>query len=282
MSMFDEMTPEGIAQKVVEQIEYFDKNVHSMSDLLSFGLDSDKYNTLYQSASNVSIAISGVCLAIAVIYAYMAIIKEGLTLRGDWKKIITILLQLAIAKGLIDCSTQFMSWIFSFFSKISKIAIEKTTGVGSENVLSTFLKIEDIERGLNINEKTGLIDLFVAKQYANFLGFFFFILGIIIFIIGVSRILKIYTMLAFSAVAFSKIPLYGFNGCKDYIKEMCALGLQGGIIAVTIGLFEVLSANIANIVTIESTWGSLASILVVAISMLLIIFKSEEMARKVV
>lgn len=282
MSMFDEMTPEGIAQKVVEQIEYFDKNVHSMSDLLSFGLNSDKYNILYQSASNVSIAISGVCLAMAVIYAYMAIIKEGLTLRGDWKKIITILLQLAITKGLIDCSTQFMAWIFSFFSKISELAIEKTTGVSSENVLSTFLKIEDIERGLNINEKTGLIDLFVAKQYANFLGFFFFVLGIIIFIIGVARILKMYTMLAFSAVAFSKIPLYGFGGCKDYIKEICALGLQGGIIAVTIGLFEVLSANIASIVTIESTWGSLASILVVAISMLLIIFKSEEMARKVV
>lgn len=282
MGMFDKMTPDGIAQKVIEQIEYFDNNVRSMNDLLSFGLDSDKYSILYQSASNVSLAIGGVCLAIAVIYTYIAIVKEGLSLRGDWKRVVTILLQLAITKGLIDCSTQFMTWIFSFFAKISEIAIEKTTGIGNENVLSTFLKVEDIKRGLNINDDTGIIDLFTAKQYANLLGFFFFVLGVIIFIIGVSRILKIYTLLAFSSVAFSKIPLYGFRGCKDYIKEMCALGLQGGIIAVAIGLFEVASANIANIVTIESTWGSLGSILVMAISMILLIFKSEELARKVV
>jgi hypothetical protein len=281
MGMFDKITTDIIGQEVQKQISYFDDTVKGMSNLLAFGLNDGKYHKLYEVASSISIAIGGVCLAMAVIYTYFAIVKEGISLRGDWKKIVTILLRLAITKGLIDTSTQFVSWIFSFFAKISQIVIQVTTNK-SGGTLSSLLNVTDIARGLNVTDKSGTIDMFVALQYAKFLGFGFFILTIIIFIIGVARILKIYTLLAFCSVSFAKIPLYGFEGCKEYLKEMCALGLQGGIIMATISLFQVASVSIADIVGTNSTWGSLGGIIVMAISMILVIFKSEEIARKVV
>jgi len=281
MSMFDPITTDTIAQEVQKQIAYFDSNVNGMSSLLTFGLNDGKYSKLYGLAGDISIGISGVCLAMAVIYTYLAIVKEGISLRGDWKKVVTILLKLAITKGLIDTSTQFITWIYSFFAKISQLVIQTTTN-SSGGTLGSLLNTDDIARGLNVTNASGIIDRFVALQYAKFLGFGFFILTIMIFIIGLARILKIYVMLAFGAVAFAKIPMYGMEGCKEYIKEMCALGLQGGIIMATITMFQVASLSIADIVDTTSSWGSLAGIFVLAISMILILFKSEEIARKVV
>jgi len=281
MGMFDPITTDTIAQEVQKQIAYFDSNVNGMSSLLTFGLNDGKYSKLYGLAGDISIGISGVCLAMAVIYTYLAIVKEGISLRGDWKKVVTILLKLAITKGLIDTSTQFITWIYSFFAKISQLVIQTTTN-SSGGTLGSLLNTDDIARGLNVTNASGIIDRFVALQYAKFLGFGFFILTIMIFIIGLARILKIYVMLAFGAVAFAKIPMYGMEGCKEYIKEMCALGLQGGIIMATITMFQVASLSIADIVDTTSSWGSLAGIFVLAISMILILFKSEEIARKVV
>lgn len=280
MSMFDTITVEDIGNAVKDQIVGFDQKIDSLNSVLSFGLNDSHYSAFYSIASDVSIAISGVCLAIAVIMAYTAIVKEGLSLRGDWKKVVTILLRLAITKGLIDSSTQFVTWIYSFPAKITQIVIAHTTNTGS-GVLSGVFNPTDIANGLGITESSGIINKFVALQYAKVLGFVFFILGIMIFIIALARVLKIYTLLAFSALAFAKIPMYGIDGCKEYIKEMCALGLQGGIIAVVVCLFEVGNVTISSICD-TGPWGSLGSIFVLSISMILLIFKSEEIARKVI
>ncbi|MBX4267193.1 hypothetical protein [Clostridium estertheticum] len=279
MSMFTSISLEDIGNAVKLQIVGFDDRMNSLSTVLSFGLNEPAYSKFYNIANDISLAIGGVCLAIAVIMAYTAIVKEGLTLKGDWKKIVTILLRLAITKGLIDSSTQFITWIYSFPAKITSIVIDHTSG--KSKMLAEIFKPEDIANGLGITKQSGVIDKFVALQYAKFLGFAFFFLGIIIFIIALARILKIYTLLAFSALAFSKIPLYGIDGCKEYIKEMCALGLQGGIIATTVSLFEVGNTTIASICS-TGIYGSLGSIFVLSISMLLLILKSEEIARKVI
>lgn len=281
MSMFDPITTDMIGQEVQKQIAYFDSSVKTMGNLLTFGLNDSKYSKLYDFATTISLSIGGVCLAMAVIYTYLAIVKEGLTLRGDWKKVVTTLLYLSLAKGLIDTSTQFMAWIFSFFSKISEIVMQVTTN-SSDGALSSMLNVNDIANGLNVTAKSGVIDLFVAYQYAKFLGLGFFVLTIMLYIIGLARILKIYVLLSFASVAFAKIPMYGFEGCKEYIREMGALGLQGGIIMATIAFFKIATTLISDIVGTSSPWGSLTGIIVLAISMILVIFKSEEIARKVV
>lgn len=281
MSMFDPITTDMIGQEVQKQIAYFDSSVKSMGDLLTFGLNDSKYSKLYDLASTISLSIGGVCLAMAAIYTYLAIVKEGISLRGDWKKVVSILLSLSIAKGLIDTNTQFIAWIYSFFAKISQIVLQVTTNSG-DGALSSMLNVDDIARGLNVTKDSGVINLFVAYQYAKFLGLGFFVLTIMLYIIGLARILKIYVLLAFGAVAFAKIPMYGFEGCKEYIREMGALGLQGGIIMATIAFFKLSTTMIGDLVGTTSPWGSLTGIIILAISMILVIFKSEEIARKVV
>ncbi|CAI3207650.1 hypothetical protein [Clostridium neonatale] len=280
MSMFDPITMQDVGNAVLDQIKGFDEKIQSLNSVLSFGLNDSNYSNFYNVASGISLAIGGVCLAIAVISAYIAIVKEGLTLKGDWKKIVTILLRLAITKGLIDSSTQFITWIYSFPAKITNIIINYTSNKGSGGVLTSIFNPEDIAKGLGVVEDSGQISKFVALQYARFIGFAFFVLSIIIFIIALARILKIYTLLAVASVAFSKIPLYGIDGCKDYIKEMFALGLQGGIISASVCFFEVANMSISSICG-GGVFGSLGSVFVVAISMILLITKSEEIARKV-
>lgn len=281
MSLFGGYTVAEIGAEVQKQMSYFDSNINALSDLLAFGLNDEKYSRLFDVASKVSTTIGGVCVAIAVIYAYAAIVKEGINLRGDWKRVVSILLKLSISKGLIDTSTQFMAWIFSFFSKISQLIMTKTNEIKGES-LDKFFSNADIGKALNIKDDGPLLDRFVAMQYAKFLGFGFFILGIILLVIGITRILKIYLMLSFSAVVFAKIPMYGWDGCKEYVKELCALGLQGGIIAATICLFQISTTMVSTLIKTTSTWGALGGIIILIISMMLLIFKSEEIARKVV
>lgn len=279
--IFDPIEVADIGNAVKEQIIDFDEKIKSLNSIISFGLNDPNYSKLYHVASDISLAIGGVCLAIAVIYTYLAIVKEGLSLRGDWKKIITILLRLAITKGLIDTSTQFIMYIYSFPAKITEIVVNYTTNKSNGGLLGSIFNAEDIANGLGITKDSGMMAKFVALQYAKILGFFFFILSIVIFIIALARILKIYTLLAFSSVAFAKIPYYGIEGCKEYIREMCALALQGAIITTSVCLFEVANTSISSICSTGS-YGSLGSVIVLSISMILLIFKSEELARKVI
>lgn len=281
MSIFDPITKEDIGNAVLDQIKDFDEKIQSLKDVISFGLNDSNYIDLYNVATGISLTIAGVCLAIAVIMAYMAIVNEGLTLRGDWKKIVTILLRLAITKGLIDSSTQFVVWIYSFPAKITELAINYTTDKHKSGILTSVFKAEDVATGLGVTDDSGILSKFVALQYARVIGFVFFVLAIAIFIIALARILKIYTLLAFSSLAFAKIPLHGFSACKDYLKEMCALGLQGAIIVTSICLFEVANTSISAICG-TGVMGSLGSVFVLGISMCLLIFKSEEIARKVI
>lgn len=276
---FDTITTTTIGNEVKTQIDYFDSNLKSMSDLLAFGLNDDKYSSLYTTASNISLAIGGVCLALAVIYTYFAIVKEGITLRGDWKRVVEILLKLAITKGLIDSGTEFITWFYSFFAKISELVLN-TTGDKS-GPLGDLFNADDIAAGLGVKDTSGLVNLLMADLFAKILGLMFFALGIIVFIIAISRLLKIYVLLSFGSVKFAKIPLSGFESCKDYFQEMAALGLQGGIIAATICFFEVAASNISTIIPSNSQWGSFANVFILAISMILVIFKSEEIAKKV-
>ena len=283
MALIPDIQLEQIGKEVLNSIEVFDEQIQSLKSVISFGLDDASKHTLFNQASDISIAIGGVCLAVAVILAYVSIVREGLSLRGDWKKVVTIMLRLAITKGLIDTSTQFVAWIYSFPAKITSIVISNTSNLGGEDgKLATMLKVEDIANGLGVSSDSSKIERLMALMYAKMLGFFFFVIALVIMIIVIGRMLKIYTLLAFSSVAFAKIPLNGLSSCKDYIKEMCALGLQGGIIATSVSLFEVAVTDASSIVNINSSWGTFGVIVVLAVSMILLITKSEEIARKVI
>lgn len=279
--MFFDYSVENVTNTVAEAIAGFDNTVKSVSDLMSFDLKGSSWSSLWDMASNVSTTISVVAVCIAVIYTYIAITREGLTLKGDFKKIITILLRLCIAKGLIDSATNFMFWIYSFGAKITMITASKVGGGNQE--LKAMFKPDELAKGLGLNSESKGFECFVQLQYAKVLGFFLWGLGIALIIIALARILKLYLMMMFSSIAFAKLPLDGYNGIKEYVSGFLALSLQGAIIIGAIGLYKACVANSAAISSIytDSIFGSFGLIVILSISLVLIIAQSESIAKKI-
>lgn len=286
MSGFFNYTMDDVTNAVSGAIGGFDNTVKSVSNLMSFDLQgtggNGAWSSLWKAASDVSLGISVVAVCMAVIYTYIAIVKEGLTLRGDFKRIISIILRLCITKGLIDTATSFMFWIYSFGAKITTIVCDKMTGEGNP-ALKDMFKADQLAKGLGITDKSSGFDCFVALQYSKMFSFFLWGLGIALVIISVARVLKIYLMMMFSSVAFAKLPLEGYNGIKEYISNFFALSLQGAIIVGAVGLYKLCVAHsdaISHSYT-DSMFGSFGLIVIFSISLVLIIAQSESIAKKI-
>lgn len=281
MAFFD-YTVDDVTNAVTGAIAGFDKTVKSVSDLMSFDLNGNSWSPLWNAAKDVSVGISVVAVCMGVIYTYVAVIREGLTLRGDFKKIMTILLRLCIAKGLIDSATDFMFWVYSFGAKVTTIVNSKM-GSGNQSLESMF-KGDDFAYGLGLTSKSSGFECFINLQYAKILSLFLWGLGIALVIISIARILKIYLMLMFSSIAFAKLPLEGYNGIKEYISNFLALSFQGGIMIGAIGLYKicVAKADVISSLYTDSMFGSFGLIVILSISLVLIIAQSESIAKKIV
>lgn len=276
-------TQADVTNTVSNAVDSFDKTVNQVGSLMSFNLGQNgDFSTLWNLASGVSTAISVVSVCMAVIYTYLAITREGISLKGDFKKFITILLRLCIAKGLIDSATNFMFWIYSFGAKITTIVNDKLTG--SNNSLKSMLNADQLAKGLGLPNNPSGFDCFIAIQYAKLLGFFLWGLGIALVIIAVARILKLYVMMMFSSIAFAKLPLEGFNGIKEYLSSFLALSIQGAIIIGATGLYKLCVANSTVISSkyTDSMFGSFGLIVIFSISLVIIVAQSESIAKKLV
>lgn len=282
MGLFN-YTQTDVTNTVSNAIDSFDKTVNQVSKLMSFNLGQNgDFSTLWNLTANVSTAISVVSVCMAVIYTYLAITKEGISLKGDFKRFITILLRLVIAKGLIDSATNFMFWVYSFGATITTIVNNKITG--GDTSLKSMLDANQLAKGLGLGSNPSGFDCFVAVQYAKILGFFLWGLGIALVIIAVARILKLYVMMMFSSIAFAKLPIEGYNGIKEYLSSFLALSIQGAIIVGAIGLYKccVASATVISSKYTDSMFGSFGLIVIFSISLVIIIAQSESIAKKIV
>lgn len=285
MSFFN-YTADNVADEVSKAITGFDNTVKSVSNFMSLNLQgtgsNDAWSNLWKAVSDVSIGISAVAVCMAIIYTYIAIVREGLTLKGDFKRIISIILRLCIAKGLIDTATSFMFWIYSFGAKITNIVSNKMVGGGSSSLKEMYNGAQ-FAKGLGVKPDSSGFDCFIALQYAKIFSFFLWGLGIFLIIISISRILKLYLMMMFSSIAFAKLPLEGYNGIKEYVSSFFALSLQGAIIVGTVGIYKLCVANsdmISHIYT-DSMFGSFGLIVIFSITLVLIISRSELIAKKI-
>lgn len=280
-------TPDDITNALESSIKDFDLTVSNVVDLLTFNPKQGIWTELWNLAQGVSTAVSTVAVCMAVIYAYLAIIKQGLTLKGDFRKIITIVLRLCITKGMIDYSTDFMFWIYSFGAKITQLSNGAGLAATGDN-LSSLLN-DDAKNaylaGLGLNSSSkGLECLFGWMQTKCFFGVFFWGLGIALMIIALSRILKLYILAMFSSIAFAKLPYTGYDGIKEFINTILALSLQGAVMIGAVALYKfciVRAGDIGSFYT-GSMFGQFGVMTVLSICLILIIAKSETIAKKIV
>lgn len=280
MSFFSGYTPDVVSDRVKQAISGFDNTVDSVSNLMSFNLKGGEFSSFWNAVKDVSTGIEVVAISLAIIYTYIAITKEGISLKGDLKKMLTILLRLVITKGLIDSATDFMYWIYSIGATVTKIVNSKI-GSGNESLKDIFNSVE-FAKGLGITDKSSGFDCFVATQYANVISFFLWGLGIALIIIAISRVFKVYLQIMLSSLAFAKLPLEGYNGIKDTISSFFGTSLQGAVIIGATGLFKMGVAHSDSISNIfkGQMFGSFGVIVVFAISLVLVIFQSESIAKK--
>jgi len=281
MSFFN-YTENDVTNAVKGAIAGFDNTVNGIANLMSFNLKGDKFASIWNTVNDVSTGIEVVAVCLAVIYTYVAITREGISLKGDLKKFLTILLRLVITKGLIDSSTDFMFWIYSIGAKLTTIVNSKI-GSGNQSLESLY-NSDDFAKGLGITASSSGFDCFTAVQYSRIFGFFLWGLGIALIIIGVSRIIKIYLQIMFSSLAFAKLPLEGYNGIKDNISSFFALSSQGAVIIAAIGIFKILvaHADVISNIFVDPMFGSFSIIVVLAISLVIVVFQSESIAKKFV
>lgn len=285
MSFFN-YTMNDVTNAVSGAIGGFDSTVNKVSNLMSFNLkgtgsSTDAWSSFWNATDEVSTAIAGVSICLAVIYTYVAITREGISLKGDFKKILTILLRLVITKGLIDSATDFMFWIYSIGAKVTTIVASKMTGAGNSSLKDMF-KGDQFANGLGITANSSGFDCFVAVQYSRIFGFFLWGLGIALAIIAVSRIFKVYIQIMFSSLAFAKLPLEGYNGIKENLSSFFGLSLQGAVIVGAIGLYKigVAHSDVISQVYTDSMFGSFGLIIILSISLVILIFQSESIAKK--
>ncbi len=282
MSGFFNYTIDDVTNTVKASVDGFDNAVQGITGLMTFDLNGSDWGSVATVVKNVSTGISTIAVCMAVIYTYLAIVREGLTLRGDFKKVISIILRLCITKGLIDSATSIMFWIYSFGAKITNVVCNLTTGKSS--TLTDVFKPEDVAVGLGLDVKTGVkgFDCFIALQYAKILGFFMWGLTIVLVIIGLSRIIKIYLNAMFSSIAFAKLPLEGYNGIKEYISSYIGLSLQGAVIVGAIAIYKICLSNIGIISSFytDKVFGSFGTIVILSITLILTIAQSETIAKK--
>ncbi|MGM9531047.1 hypothetical protein [Intestinibacter sp.] len=287
MSFFT-FTTNDVTQALEETIKNFDSTVSSIVDLLTFNPKTGIWVRFWELSDKISITISAVAVCIAVIYAYLAIIKEGLTLKGDFKKIITILLRLCITKGLIDYSTSFMYWIYSFGVKITKLTNDGIGELDGDNLSSLFTDAakQQYLAGLGLDGTPNSFECFIGYiETKFFFGIFFWGLAIMLMIISIARIFKIYIIAMFSGIALAKIPFYGFEGIKEYIKNILGLSLQGAIMIGAIALYKYCIVNNAEDISgfyTDGIFGMFGVIAILSICLILIIAKSETIAKMLV
>lgn len=283
---FFNYTIDDVTNAVASSIQGFDNTVTSISNLMSINLkgtggSNDAWSSIWTATNDVSTGIGAVSICLAVIYTYVAITREGISLKGDFKKILTVLLRLVIAKGLIDSATNFMFWIYSIGAKVTTIVTSKMTGEGNASLKAMF-KGDELAHGFGITANSSGFDCFIATQYARIFGFFLWGLGIALIIIAVSRIFKVYLQIMFSSLSFAKLPLEGYNGIKDNISNFFALSIQGAVMIGAIGIYKLCVAHsdvISKIYT-DSMFGSFGLIIILSISLVIVIFQSESIAKK--
>lgn len=280
-------TIDNIKEALEKSIKDFDMTVANVTDLLTFNPKDGIWAEFWNVAKDVSTAVSSVAICMAVVYAYIAITKQGLTLKGDFRKIITILLRLCISKGMIDYSTDFMFWIYSFGSKITTQVSNVTSGKGSGDLMA--ILTDDAKNsyisGLGLTSDSNMAARLVGwVQTKCFFGVFFWGLGIVLMIIALARVLKIYLLAMFAGIAFAKMPYAGFDGIKEYISSILALSIQGAIMigAITLYKFSIARADDIGKFYTNSMFGQFGILTIFSICLVLIIAKSESIAKKIV
>ena len=213
--------------------------------------NSSIFSMIQSLSENVIIPIAGIILTFIMCYELIQMI----TVKNNLHDIDTFIFFIWIFKTFVSVIiiTNTFTIIMGVFDMAQHVVSQSSEIITSQTSVDISTVISDLETKLEEMELGILIGLWLQSFFINFT---MHILSICIFIVIYGRIIEIYLMTSLGPIPFSTMANreWGTMG-QNYIRALFAIGFQGFLIMVCVGIYSVLvhSISISDDI-ISSVW----------------------------
>lgn len=213
--------------------------------------NSSIFSMIQSLSENVIIPIAGIILTFIMCYELIQMITE----KNNLHDIDTFIFFKWIFKTFVSVIiiTNTFNIIMGVFDMAQHVVSQSSEIITSQTSIDISNVISDLETKLEEMELGILIGLWLQSFFINFT---MHILSICIFIVIYGRIIEIYLMTSLGPIPFSTMANreWGTMG-QNYIRALFAIGFQGFLIMVCVGIYSVLvhSISISDDI-ISSVW----------------------------
>lgn len=213
--------------------------------------NSSIFSMIQSLSENVIIPIAGIILTFIMCYELIQMITE----KNNLHDIDTFIFFKWIFKTFVSVIiiTNTFNIIMGVFDMAQHVVSQSSEIITSQTSVDISTVISDLETKLEEMELGILIGLWLQSFFINFT---MHILSICIFIVIYGRIIEVYLMTSLGPIPFSTMANreWGIMG-QNYIRALFAIGFQGFLIMVCVGIYSVLvhSISISDDI-ISSVW----------------------------
>ncbi|HIT72254.1 MAG TPA: hypothetical protein IAD10_01225 [Candidatus Fimicola cottocaccae] len=213
--------------------------------------NSSIFSMIQSLSENIIIPIAGIILTFIMCYELIQMITE----KNNLHDIDTFIFFKWIFKTFVSVIiiTNTFNIIMGVFDMAQHVVSQSSEIITSQTSIDISTVISDLETKLEEMELGILIGLWLQSFFINFT---MHILSICIFIVIYGRIIEIYLMTSLGPIPFSTMANreWGTMG-QNYIRALFAIGFQGFLIMVCVGIYSVLvhSISISDDI-ISSVW----------------------------
>ncbi|OUQ57664.1 hypothetical protein B5E58_08805 [Tyzzerella sp. An114] len=213
--------------------------------------NSSIFSMIQSLSENIIIPIAGIILTFIMCYELIQMITE----KNNLHDIDTFIFFKWIFKTFVSVIiiTNTFNIIMGVFDMAQHVVSQSSEIITSQTSIDISTVISDLETKLEEMELGILIGLWLQSFFINFT---MHILSICIFIVIYGRIIEIYLMTSLGPIPFSTMANreWGTMG-QNYIRALFAIGFQGFLIMVCVGIYSVLVHSISiSDDTISSVW----------------------------
>lgn len=257
------MNPDVILKNLTEDFGWINNPVKDIIQIIN--QDPSNMSFAWGVIQNIYNALLPIGYSLITVFFIMEVIKEHSNFHTiSMEKTLSIFMKIIIAKLVMDNSFELMLNIFKISNGIL-INMQVSPSIPAMDLASMKATIESM-------------DFFERMFYAMRMGFFGFIMNlckIIINVIIYGRLVELFILTAFSPIPLSGIASGELSqSSKRYLQEFAAVCLQGVVILGTVMIYS----GIVYEFFIKD-WG-IANMLASAILLVMMIFKSGTLARK--
>ncbi len=202
--------------------------------------NSGVFNMIQNLSNTVILPIAGMILTFIMCYELIQMVME----RNNFHDFETFVIFKWIFKTFVAVIivTNTFPIIMGIFD-VAQYVIQSAAGVISTDTSVSVDSMSNLQTTLESMEVGALLGLYLQSFV---LGFVMKGLGICVFIIIYGRMLEIYLMTSLAPIPLSTMGNREWNIGQNYIKSLCALGFQGFIIMVCIGIYAILIQSIST------------------------------------